>query len=80
MPPHIQKEILHTFRYGIFCAFVDYLIKTHDLDTVLHFVHDYIQMPDQEEALFHAHFGTMEEEALGQFQNTVVTGMKESIP
>jgi len=80
MPPHIPKEILHTFRYGIFCAFVDYLITTYTLDAVLHFVHDYIQMPDQEEALFHAHFGTTEEEALGQFQNTVVTGMKESLP
>lgn len=67
-PPHIPKEIIHTFRYGMFCAFVDYLITVYGLDRVLDFVYDYIQMPEQEEALFHAHFGNMPEEVLRQFQ------------
>ena len=68
IPPHIPREILHTFRYGMFCAFIDYLITIYGLDTVLDFVHAYIQAPEQESDLFNAHFGLMPEEALKQFQ------------
>ena len=43
-PKSIPKEIKYYFMYGAFHEFMNYLIQTYGLDTVLTYIHEYIKL------------------------------------
>jgi len=67
-PENIPFEIKHTFRYGFFQGFIVYLIDAYGFDTVIGFVHKYIQAPKEEAVLFKESFGITQQEALDIFR------------
>ena len=56
-PTGIPGGIKHYFTYGMFREFMDYLIQTYGLESVLAYIHEYIEAPAEEEDLFESHFG-----------------------
>jgi hypothetical protein len=67
----VPPEIKYYFKYGIYGAFMEYLIDTNGISTVIDFTHEYIVAPQEERGLFQSHFRTTMDSALLDFRKSL---------
>ena len=73
-PENIPGDIKHFFIYGEYRAFVEYLIKTYGLESILKYTAEYIKAPQKEKPLFKTLFGISLDEAFAQFREEIING------
>jgi len=72
-PEGIPQDIKYYFMYGAFYEFMNYLIQTYGVDSVLTYTHEYIKAPGMEDPLFRSLFGINLENELERFQQHIRT-------
>jgi hypothetical protein len=71
-PENIPGDIKYLFIYGEYRAFMEYLIKTYGLESVLKYIAEYIKAPKKN--LFKAILGISLDEAFAQFHEEIIDG------
>lgn len=70
-PHFIPPEIKFYFKYGAYRAFMEYLITTYGLETILDYTKEYLDAPDKEAELFTLFFGISMNDALERFRQSL---------
>jgi hypothetical protein len=71
-PENIPGDIKHLFIYGEYRAFMEYLIKTYGLETILKYTAEYIKAPKKK--LFKTLLGISLDEAFARFREEIING------